>query len=147
VADLAFRVQHVIKTEIDVTQAQLNRNGIDLLFGVASFVDANTVRIESSRGAADYCAGIIIIATGTKPAATAKVPINGKTIINRDRVLQIGAIPKTPALLPVPQRSGLEPEPGRECRLSQPEPLPRRHFHRCDVHRHILAFRPVHRLP
>src|SRR5919199_5256168 len=25
-ADLAFRVQHVIKTEIDVTQAQLSRN-------------------------------------------------------------------------------------------------------------------------
>src|SRR5262247_3462744 len=31
VADLAFRVQHVIKTEIDVTLAQLSRNGIDVL--------------------------------------------------------------------------------------------------------------------
>src|SRR5204863_7653490 len=28
-ADLAFRVQHVIKTEIDVTQAQLSRNNVD----------------------------------------------------------------------------------------------------------------------
>src|SRR5438128_10239070 len=36
-ADLAFRVQHVIKTEIDVTQAQLSRNGIEVLNGVASF--------------------------------------------------------------------------------------------------------------
>ena len=26
-ADPAFRVQHVIKTEIDVTEAQLSRNG------------------------------------------------------------------------------------------------------------------------
>src|SRR5258707_5119794 len=26
-ADLSFRVQHVIKTEVDVTQAQLTRNG------------------------------------------------------------------------------------------------------------------------
>src|SRR3954464_11458849 len=40
-ADLAFRVQHVIKTEIDVTQAQLSRNGIDLLTGTASFLDPN----------------------------------------------------------------------------------------------------------
>ena len=32
-ADLAFRVQHVIKTEIDVTEAQLSRNGIDVLPG------------------------------------------------------------------------------------------------------------------
>src|SRR5215467_4940607 len=38
-ADLAFRVQHVIKTEIDVTQAQLSRNNVDLMFGAASFVD------------------------------------------------------------------------------------------------------------
>src|SRR5215471_18660433 len=28
-ADLSFRVQHVIKTEIDVIQAQLSRNGVD----------------------------------------------------------------------------------------------------------------------
>src|SRR6185503_19256423 len=39
VADLSFRVQNVIKTEIDVTMAQLSRNGIDVLTGVASFVD------------------------------------------------------------------------------------------------------------
>src|SRR5947209_6459125 len=31
IADLLFRVQHVIKTEIDVVQAQLSRNGIDML--------------------------------------------------------------------------------------------------------------------
>src|SRR6266511_402633 len=37
VADLAFRVQHVIKTEIDVTLAQLTRNGIEVLTGSASF--------------------------------------------------------------------------------------------------------------
>src|SRR5580698_8684875 len=35
-SDLAFRVQHVIKTEIDVTEAQLSRNGVDVLTGVAS---------------------------------------------------------------------------------------------------------------
>ena len=41
-ADLAFRVQHVIKTEIDVTQAQLSRNGIEVLTGMASFHDSDT---------------------------------------------------------------------------------------------------------
>src|ERR1700742_4835426 len=35
-ADLSFRVQHVIKTEIDVTQAQLSRNNIDVLTGQGS---------------------------------------------------------------------------------------------------------------
>ena len=42
-ADLAFRVQHVIKTEIDVTNAQLSRNAIDLLTGTASFLDPRHV--------------------------------------------------------------------------------------------------------
>jgi NAD(P) transhydrogenase len=49
-ADLAFRVQAVIKTEVDVTEAQLSRNGIDVVHGIASFVDPHQVRVE---GAAD----------------------------------------------------------------------------------------------
>ena len=53
-ADLAFRVQHVIKTEIDVTLAQLSRNNIEMLFGCASFVDPHTIRVENSRGTTDY---------------------------------------------------------------------------------------------
>src|ERR1700756_283534 len=44
-SDLAFRVQHVIKTEIDVTVAQLSRNNIETLFGCASFVDPHTVPV------------------------------------------------------------------------------------------------------
>src|SRR6201998_4407933 len=42
-ADLAFRVQHVIKTEIDVTQAQLSRNNVEMLIGVARFVDTSQI--------------------------------------------------------------------------------------------------------
>src|ERR1700732_37294 len=37
-SDLAFRVQHVIKTEIDVTAAQLSRNNIEMLTGIGSVV-------------------------------------------------------------------------------------------------------------
>ena len=50
VADLSFRVQQVIKTEIDVTTAQLSRNGIETLSGAASFIDPHHLRVESSRG-------------------------------------------------------------------------------------------------
>src|SRR5437667_3233319 len=46
-ADLAFRVQHVIKTEIDVTVSQLTRNGVAMLFGCASFVEPHTIRITT----------------------------------------------------------------------------------------------------
>src|SRR5689334_15644369 len=49
-ADLAFRVQHVIKTEIDVTEAQLSRNGIDIVHGMACFVDPHKVRVSGLTG-------------------------------------------------------------------------------------------------
>jgi NAD(P) transhydrogenase len=94
-ADLLFRVQHVIKTEIDVIRAQLSRNGIELVVGTASFVAPNRVRVESSKGFSEYEAKSIVIATGTKPAESPKVPLNGKTIINSDQVLQMCDIPKT----------------------------------------------------
>jgi NAD(P) transhydrogenase len=94
-ADLAFRVQHVIKTEIDVTQAQLSRNGIDLLTGTARFLDPNHVRVENSRGQSDYEAGLFVIATGTRPATSPKVPFNNRTILNSDQIFGMPEIPKT----------------------------------------------------
>jgi NAD(P) transhydrogenase len=94
-ADLSFRIQHVMKTEIDVTQAQLSRNEVDMLTGDASFIDSSHVRVVNSRGQADYEASVIVIATGTKPSDSPAVPINGQTIINSDQILAIQAIPKT----------------------------------------------------
>jgi NAD(P) transhydrogenase len=94
-SDLAFRVQHVIKTEIDVTEAQLSRNGVDVLTGVASFIDPNTMQIDGTRGTHSYTAEKIIIAVGTKPASTTQVPINGRTIINSDQVMDLAELPKT----------------------------------------------------
>jgi NAD(P) transhydrogenase len=94
-ADLAFRVQHVIKTEIDVTQAQLARNGIEVLTGIASFKDPSTVQIESVRGNSEVTGKKIVIATGTKPASSPRVPINARTIINSDQILDMPSIPRT----------------------------------------------------
>jgi NAD(P) transhydrogenase len=95
VADLSFRVQQVIKTEIDVTTAQLSRNGIDTLNGTASFTDAHHLRVDNSRGQSDYEAALIVIATGTRPAESPLVPINGRTIINSDQIFSLASIPKT----------------------------------------------------
>ncbi|HEX4810246.1 MAG TPA: Si-specific NAD(P)(+) transhydrogenase [Bryobacteraceae bacterium] len=93
-ADLAFRVQHVIKTEVDVTQAQLSRNGIEVLTGIASFKDPKTILATNARGTSPLEADTIVIATGTKPAASEKVPINATTIINSDQILEMPSIPK-----------------------------------------------------
>jgi NAD(P) transhydrogenase len=96
VADLSFRVQHVIKTEIDVTVAQLSRNGIDTLTGTASFMDPHHIKIVNASGQSnEYEAEIIVIATGTRPAVSPLVPINNRTIINSDQIFSLPTIPKT----------------------------------------------------
>jgi NAD(P) transhydrogenase len=94
-ADLSFRAQHVIKTEIDVTRAQLSRNGIEVLNGVASFTGPNSLRVSGVRGQSDYQAEKLIIAAGTKPAISPLVPFNNRNIINSDQILQMPGIPKT----------------------------------------------------
>ena len=94
-ADLAFRVQHVIKTEVDVTTAQLSRNGIEVLTGIASFKDPTTIQIAGVRGSSEITGDKVVIGTGTKPAASSKVKINGQTIINSDQVLEMPNLPRT----------------------------------------------------
>jgi NAD(P) transhydrogenase len=94
-ADLCFRAQHVIKTEIDVIRAQLSRNGIAVLTGTASFVDPHRIRVVSSRSQSEFEAANVIIAVGTKPAESPLVPFNNRNIINSDQILEMPEIPKT----------------------------------------------------
>src|SRR5712675_3542112 len=94
-ADLNYRVQRVIESEVSVIQAQLQRNGVDLLHGVGSFLDPHRVQVENGNGRNELEAANVLIATGTKPAVNAKVPINGRTIIDSDQILNMTQIPKT----------------------------------------------------
>ena len=94
-ADLAFRVQHVIKTEVDVIQSQLARNNVDLITGIAQFLDPRTIRVQNGHGEQSCGAEAFVIATGTKPAQSSKVQFNGRTIIDSDQVLTMPEMPKT----------------------------------------------------
>jgi NAD(P) transhydrogenase len=93
-SDLSFRAMNVIKTEIDVLSAQLSRNGIEVITGVASFLDPHHIQVTSSRGQTDFEADHIVIATGTKPAESKLVPFNNRNIINSDQILKMPEIPK-----------------------------------------------------
>ncbi|HEX9782855.1 MAG TPA: Si-specific NAD(P)(+) transhydrogenase, partial [Opitutaceae bacterium] len=78
-----------------VTQAQLSRNGVDVLNGTASFVDPHHIAVENSRGRSDYEAKVIVIATDTRPAESERVPVNQRTIINSDQIFSLESIPKS----------------------------------------------------
>jgi NAD(P) transhydrogenase len=94
-ADLNFRVQRVIENEVSVVQDQLKRNGVDIYHGMAKFIDPHHLRVENNNGFAELEGDFIIIATGTKPAANPKVPINGRNIINSDQILSMPQVPRT----------------------------------------------------
>jgi NAD(P) transhydrogenase len=94
-ADLNFRVQHVVENEVGVIQNQLKRNGVEVIQGTASFTDAHHIRVENGNGFGEFEAENVVIATGTKPAVNPKVPINGRNIINSDQILSMPQIPKT----------------------------------------------------
>lgn len=93
--DLVFRINHVTKNEIDVFNAQFNRNGVHVFRGKASFLDTHHVRIQGLQGNEDLEAEFIIIATGTLPAHSDQVPVDGVTIIDSDMFPRLPAIPKT----------------------------------------------------
>jgi NAD(P) transhydrogenase len=93
-ADLAFRVQHVIKTEIDVTTAQLVAQRHRSVDGGRQFQRSKHDLGDGVRGTNEITGDNIVIGTGTKPAASGKVKINGQTIINSDQVLEMQNLPR-----------------------------------------------------
>jgi NAD(P) transhydrogenase len=94
-ADLNFRVQRVVESEVSVIQDQLKRNGVEMIHGVGKFMDPHHVRVENNNGFAELEGEFIILATGTKPASNPKVPINGRNIINSDQILAMPTLPRT----------------------------------------------------
>jgi NAD(P) transhydrogenase len=94
-ADLNFRVQHVVENEVGVIQSQLKRNNVSIIHGTGRFTDPHHIRVDNANGFGEFEAEYIIIATGTKPAVNPKVPINGRNIINSDQILSMPQIPRT----------------------------------------------------
>jgi len=95
IQDLMFRCHHVIAKENDVYRSQFTRNGVDVLEGHASFVDPHTIKIEGDGPAALIHAERVVIATGTVPATSHDVPVDGSAIIDADGIFELKSVPAT----------------------------------------------------
>ena len=93
IEDLAFRANHVIANEIAIVKNQMSRNRVDMLYGMASFVDSHRLRIEGSAESVEHSADFIVIAVGTVPARPAEVPFDDESIIDTDGILRLKRIP------------------------------------------------------
>ncbi|MDH5670328.1 MAG: FAD-dependent oxidoreductase, partial [Nitrospira sp.] len=95
IEDLAFRANHVIKNEIRIVQHQMARNGIDMFFGSAGFLDPHRLHVQSDLKAFELTADFIVIAVGTEPARPEDIPFDDTTIIDTDGLLTMNHIPES----------------------------------------------------
>src|SRR3954469_22337793 len=92
--DLLYRCRHVVKTEVDVIRDQMHRNGVEMLFGDASFTDPHTIKISASREDMDIRGDHILIAVGTEPARPKNVPFAPTRVIDSNELLLLHELPR-----------------------------------------------------
>jgi NAD(P) transhydrogenase len=93
IEDLAFRSNHIIKSEIEIVKDQLARNRIDLIFGEARFVDPHRLLVQQAGTATEHYAHVIVIAVGTVPTRPADIPFDSHTIIDTDGLITLKRLP------------------------------------------------------
>ena len=94
-ADLNFRVHAVLERETEVVRAQLKRNSVTTLDGLARFTDAHTVEVDNDGTPTSVSADFILIACGTRPAQSPTVPVDGQRIFTSDQLLELSTIPRS----------------------------------------------------
>jgi NAD(P) transhydrogenase len=100
-SDLLARCDHVMRNEIDVVRSQLERNGVDVIAGDATFVDPHTLRIASAARNAyrEITAARVVIACGTIPADPPDRDAGTAAILTSDEVLRLDEIPRSLAVV------------------------------------------------
>ncbi len=87
---LLSRARRVMAAERDVIRAQLHRNRVRLVHGMAKFESASLVSVEGEI----FEAKNIVIAVGTYPAVAPGITIDHETVLTSDDILQLNRIPK-----------------------------------------------------
>ena len=96
IEDLLFRVEHVIRSEIDVIRNQLARNRIELIEATASFVDANHLALDDGSGDERIIqSSHVVIACGTNATRDPHITFDGQRIMVSDDILQLKTIPSS----------------------------------------------------
>jgi NAD(P) transhydrogenase len=94
VSDLTFRVRKVVEREGEVVRAQLHRNGVVTIDGMARLRDPHTLEVETEPDPLLVQGDHILIACGTRAAHTPHIPLDGQRIFDSDQLGQMEAIPR-----------------------------------------------------
>jgi NAD(P) transhydrogenase len=94
VADLIAVSRQVIQTELEVVRDAFDRNGIDLVWGKAEFLDPKMLLVSRPGESDRIVAERFVIAVGTRPARPAEVPFDGEHVFSTDDILSLATLPK-----------------------------------------------------
>lgn len=98
--DLLTRKDLVIQHERKVVASQLQRNGIEIIRGTASFLDSHTLTVATAGGISITVTGShIIIATGSRPRRPPDIAFDDRRICDSDSVLATEEIPRSLVVL------------------------------------------------
>jgi len=88
------RKADVVKQNVEGIQYLMKKNKIDVIHGVGSFVDKNTIAVHSDKEKHTITSEKVIIATGSKPASLPFINIDKKQIITSTEALELKNVPK-----------------------------------------------------
>jgi NAD(P) transhydrogenase len=94
-SDLMFRCDQIIRAEIDVLKAQMDRNKVELLTGRASFIDPHKIRVSRLGVSDEITSDAILVAVGTEPARPEFVPFKRGRIVCSDGLLELEKLPRS----------------------------------------------------
>ncbi len=98
VHDFMFRKNHVTQDMHKIIGKNLEKHGIEVFRGTASFVDSHTIHID---GALEQTisAAYILVATGSYPYQPDNIPFDNHRVLDSDTVLDIKKFPESICVL------------------------------------------------
>jgi len=94
---LLKRRDRVVTEESRVVTAQLKRNGVEVLKGVAQFEEVGVVRIKGTETLIQ--AKVFIIATGSRPIGPKEIKVDHKVVYDSDSILTLKRVPRSLVIL------------------------------------------------
>jgi dihydrolipoamide dehydrogenase len=94
ITQMIKRKGDVVKSNVDGIAFLMKKNKIDVLTGVGSFVDKNTIKVTKDGKETTITTEKVIIATGSKPTPLPFAPFDKKRIISSTEALELKEIPK-----------------------------------------------------
>jgi NAD(P) transhydrogenase len=97
---LMNRLEQVLAAHEEFMTRQLDRNGIDVWRGRASFLSPHDVAVVAADGTSRRANGeFVVIATGSRPRTPPNVPVDHEHVLDSDSILSLAYLPDSLAVL------------------------------------------------